>query len=213
MDAAALLSPSTLVPAILALSFAIGLNVYLTVLALGVMARMHWVALPPQLGILGSTPVMVASAVLFAAGFFADKIPGVDVLWNVAHTFVRVPAAALMAYAAGAQLTPEMHLLVTCAAVAAAMLAHGSKTAAHVAVTPSPEPFSNTAVSGVSDGLAIGITWLALHHPWAAASGAGVLAVAGVAGIWMAWRLLGRAVRKLRTRDVPHAQTMLARSR
>ena len=203
MDASVLLSPSTLVPAILALSFAVGLNVYLTILALGVMARMHWIALPAGLGMLADMPVMVAAAALFAAGFFVDKIPGVDVLWNVAHTIVRLPAAAAMAYAAGAQLSPAMHLLVTCAAVAAATLAHGSKTAAHVAVTPSPEPFSNTAVSGVSDGLAIGMTWLALHHPWAAGGCAGGLAVAGVAGIWMTWRLLVRAWQKLRASQVP----------
>jgi hypothetical protein len=79
-------------------AFAAGLNVYATVAALGLLARFGHVPLPPALQILETWPVITASGVLFAVEFFVDKIPAFDLVWSALHTFVRVPAAALLAY-------------------------------------------------------------------------------------------------------------------
>ena len=95
-----------------------------------------------------------------------DKIPGFDVVWNALHTVVRVPIAALVAYHASSQLTPQMQILATALGAAVALAAHGSKTALRTAVTPSPEPVSNIALSTTEDAAAIGLTWVATHHPY-----------------------------------------------
>jgi Domain of unknown function (DUF4126) len=163
-------TPSTTAALVIAASFAAGLNVYATVLTLGLLAHAHWVALPPGLETLSSWWIIGVSGTLFAAEFVADKIPGLDLLWNGLHTFVRVPIAALLAYRATSQLTPEMQLLATGVGAAIALAAHSSKTAARALVTPSPEPVSNIALSTGEDVAAVGITWLATQHPWTAAS-------------------------------------------
>ena len=164
-------SASTIAALVIALSFAAGLNVYATVFVLGALGRLHWAVLPPGLERLSETWIMVASGALFGVEVFADKVPGFDLIWNALHTFVRIPVAALLAYAAGEHLSPGAHLLVTCVGIAVAAIAHGSKTAARVAVTPSPEPFSNMALSAGEDGVAAGLSWAALHHPLATGGG------------------------------------------
>ncbi len=163
-------TPSTIAALIIAASFAAGLNVYATVLTLGLLAHAHWVALPPGLEVLGRWSVIGVSGAMFALEFFADKIPGVDIVWNSLHTFVRLPIAALLAYQASNQLSPQMQILAAVAGAAIALVSHGSKTAIRAAVTVSPEPLSNIALSTSEDALVVGITWLATRHPWVAAS-------------------------------------------
>ena len=106
-----------------------------------------------------------ACGVLFLVEFFADKIPAFDLFWNALQTFVRIPVAALIAYGATAQLSPEKQLLATLAGGAIALAAHGGKTAARAAVTPSPELVSNITLSLGEDALAIFLTWFATQHP------------------------------------------------
>ena len=190
-------SASSLTAIVVTLSFAAGLNVYLTVFSLGIMARMHWLALPDGLHALTNPWVMGVSGVLFAGEFFADKIPGFDLVWNALHTFVRIPAAALMAYAAGEHLTPEMHLLVTCVGAMVAAIAHGSKTALRVAVTPSPEPVSNIGLSTAEDAVALSLSWLVMHHPYVAGATAAVLSIAGLAAVWVSFSAIKAAGRAL----------------
>lgn len=122
-------------------------------------------------------PVIAASTVLFVIEFFADKIPAFDLIWNALHTFIRVPAAALLAYQATRQLSPEHQLLATLLGATVALIAHSGKTAARAAITPSPEPFSNIALSLAEDALAIALTWLATRHPYLAGALATVLIV------------------------------------
>ena len=153
-----------------AIAFAAGLNVYATVAALGLLARFGHVPLPPALQILETWPVITASGVLFAVEFFVDKIPAFDLVWSALHTFVRVPAAALLAYGATRQLTPVQQLLAALLGAAVALAAHGGKTAVRAAVTPSPEPFSNITLSLGEDVLAVSLTWLATRHPYTAAA-------------------------------------------
>ncbi len=95
-------SGEQIVAAVVATSFAAGLNVYATVATLGLLAHLGVLALPPALGLLASWWVIGVSGVLFAIEFFADKIPAFDLLWNTLHTFIRVPVAALLAYRATA---------------------------------------------------------------------------------------------------------------
>src|ERR1700688_530831 len=165
-----------------AVAFAAGINVYATISALGLLARVDRLPLPQALQLLEAWPVIAASTALFAIEFFADKIPAFDLVWSALHTFVRVPVAALLAYRATAQLTPGEQLLATLLGAAIALAAHSGKTAVRAAVTPSPEPFSN-----------ISLTWLATRHPYTA----GAIALCLVAIVILLARAVIRAVRAL----------------
>jgi Domain of unknown function (DUF4126) len=185
-------SPANITALIIAASFAAGLNIYATVLTLGILARTQWVALPPGLDSLGHTWVLVVCGVMFAMEFVADKIPGFDMVWNALHTVIRVPIAALVAYHASSQMSPQMQVLATAIGAVVALAAHSSKTALRAAVTPSPEPISNIALSSTEDVAAIGLTWFATHHPLIAAFIALTLLSAAI----MAARALLRAIQK-----------------
>jgi len=143
-------SASELLALLVATSFAAGLNLYATVATLGLLARGGVLPLPATLQLLASWYVIAISGVLFLIEFFADKIPAFDLIWNALHTFIRVPIAALLAYRATAQLSPTEQMLCAIAGGAIALAAHGGKTAARAAVTPSPEPISNISLSGIN---------------------------------------------------------------
>jgi hypothetical protein len=185
--------PAELFALLTAIAFAAGLNLYATVAVLGLLARFSQLPLPPGLQLLSTWPIVIASVALFTIEFFADKIPAFDLVWNALHTFIRVPIAGLLAYQATSQLPPERQLLATVLGAAVAFIAHGGKTAARAAVTPSPEPFSNMTLSLGEDALAIGLTWLATRHPYAAGATALILIVI----IVLMARLVIRALRSL----------------
>jgi hypothetical protein len=189
--------PSTLAGLVIAASFAAGLNIYATVLTLGFLARLHWVELPPGLDVLANWWVLGASAALFSVEFFADKVPGFDLIWNALHTFVRIPLAALLAYRATLQLSPEMQLLATCAGAAIALAAHSSKTAARTLVTASPEPISNIALSTSEDVAAVGLTWTATHHPLIAGGVAAALTIGALFTVRWIVRAISKTWKKL----------------
>jgi len=186
-------TPRQLAALVVATSFASGLNVYATVATLGLLARAGVVSLPPSLDIVTAWWVIAASAALYLVEFVADKIPAFDLVWNALQTFVRVPVAALLAYGATTQLSVGEQVLATTAGGLIALAAHGGKTAARVAVTPSPEPFSNIALSLGEDALAVFIMWLATQHPFWAAGIAAVLLVL----IVLVARAVVRAVRSV----------------
>src|SRR5689334_7889763 len=163
-------SPAQLAALIAATSFAAGLNVYATVGTLGLLSRAGVVQLPPSLHMVQAWPVIVIALVLFVIEFFADKIPAFDLLWNALHTFVRIPVAALIAYGAAAQLSPAAQLLSATAGGLIALAAHSGKIAARAAVTPSPEPLSNMALSVGEDAVAVFLTWFATRHPYISAA-------------------------------------------
>jgi Domain of unknown function (DUF4126) len=177
---------------IVAASFAAGLNIYATVLTLGILARTQWVPLPPGLDSLGHTWVLVACAIMFAIEFVVDKIPALDMAWNLLHTVVRVPIAGLVAYNASSHLSPQMQIMATAIGAAIALATHTSKTAIRAAVTPSPEPISNIALSTTEDAVAVGVTWFATHHPIIAASAALIFLASGI----IAARALLRAIHR-----------------
>src|SRR6202166_1742223 len=188
---------SELVGLIVAVSFAAGLNVYATVATLGLLTHAGLLDLPSGLHLLSSWWVIAASSVLFAVELFADKIPAFDLFWNALHTFVRIPVAALIAYGATSQLSPEKQLLAALAGGSMPLAAHVGKTAARAAVTPSTDPFSNFALSAGEDTLAVFLTWLATRPPIAAVViVAAFLAVIVVAMRWIV-RAMTRALKSL----------------
>ena len=196
-----LLNPGRLVALLVAVSFAAGLNLYVTVAALGLLGRFDVLQLPPGLAMLQQTWVIALAIGFAVVEAVADKIPYIDLVWNALHTFIRIPAAALLAYQAGNQLSPAEHVLVTAVAAVVAGISHTAKTSARVAVSASPEPVSNAVLSTLEDIAAAGVTWLATVHPYLSA-GIVVAAlvmmvllvrkiVAGVRGVWA--KLRGRA--------------------
>jgi hypothetical protein len=187
------LTGSDIFAIVLAASFAAGLNVYATVATLGLLSHAHAFALPPALHLVESWPVIVVCAVLFGLEFIADKIPVFDLIWNALNTFVKVPVAALLAYGATQHLSPGIQAAATVLGGAIALIAHGSKLAVRTAVTPSPEPFSNIALSLGEDVGAISLTWLATQHPIVA----GAIAVACLALSILAIRYVIGALRRM----------------
>jgi hypothetical protein len=162
--------PGRLTALLVAVSFAAGLNLYVTVAALGLLARFHVLNLPPGLSALDQTWVISLAIALSVIEAVADKIPYFDLVWNAVHTFIRVPAAAILAYQATNHLSPVEHALVTVVAAAIAAAAHTAKTSARVAVSATPEPFTNAALSTAEDFGAAGITWVATVHPYLGAA-------------------------------------------
>jgi len=182
-----------LTPFLVATSFAAGLNAYATVATLGLLGRFDLISLPPKLSLLTNWYVIGACSLLFLVEFIADKVPVFDLLWNALHTFVRPPIAALLAYGAASELSPEMQLLSAFVGGTIALAAHSGKTAARAAVTPSPEPFSNFTLSMTEDAVAVFLTWFATSHPyWAAA-----IAVLGLVAVIAALKYVVRTLRGL----------------
>jgi hypothetical protein len=174
-------------------SFASGLNVYATVATLGLLAHFHAFELPPALGLLDSWPVIIAAVLLFALGFFADKIPVFDLIWNALHTFVRVPVAALLSFGAAQHLSPGAQIAASALGGLIALAAHGGKVAIRAAATTSPEPFSNMALSFGEDLAAISLTWFATRHPIVAS----VIVAICLVLIVLAVRYVIRSLRRL----------------
>jgi len=182
--------------------FSAGLNVYATVAMLGILGRFNVLAVPRGLHVVQDWKIIAACCVLFALEFVGDKIPIFDLIWNAAHTFVRVPVAALIAYGATAQLPQWEQIAATFAGGLIALAAHGGKTAARAAVTSSPEPFSNFALSASEDALVVFLMWFATRHPYVSA---GIVAV-GLLIILLLVRFVVRSVRNL-LRDAENALT------
>ena len=178
---------------LLATSFAAGLNIYATVATLGLLSRAQVVALPPALHPVASWYVIGACLALFLVEFFADKIPAFDLVWNALHTFVRIPAAALLAWGATAQLSPGMQVLAAVLGGGIALAAHSGKMAARLAVTPSPEPLSNIGLSVGEDALSVFLTWFATQHPHIAAA----IVIAALLLVIFMIRFVIRAMRSL----------------
>lgn len=173
--------------------FAAGLNVYATMVALGLFSHAGILSLPAGIHLVGNWYVIGVCGILFMIEFIGDKIPVFDLLWNAMHTFVRIPMAALLTYAATPELPEWERLLATLLGSLIALASHGGKTAARAAATHSPEPFSNIGLSLGEDALVAFLLWYATRHPYAAA---GIVGVALVSIAVMS-RLVARALRRL----------------
>ena len=145
--------------------WASGLNAYAAVLVLGGAQQLGLVTLPHDLQVLGSPWVMGVAGLLFALNFFADKIPYVDSINDALHTFVRIPAGALLAYGAAGQLSPEIGVIAGLLGGTLAAGTHVAKTSTRALINTSPEPFSNIAASFAADFSVLGGLALAISHP------------------------------------------------
>jgi hypothetical protein len=145
--------------------WASGLNAYATVLVLGGAERLGLITLPHDLQALGSPWVLGVAAVLFALNFLADKIPYIDSINDMLHTFVRIPAGALLAYGAAGDLSPEVAIIAGLLGGTLAAGTHIAKSGSRALINTSPEPFSNIAASLAEDASVVGGLALALAHP------------------------------------------------
>lgn len=147
------------------LSWASGFRLYAALFIVGLLGRLHWIALPTHLAILGHTPVMVATGALLVVEFLVDKVPAVDSLWDSVQTLVRVPLGALLAWGVFAHASPEVQTIAVLAGGALAAGTHVAKASTRALVNTSPEPFSNWGLSFSEDGVLLFGMWLALRHP------------------------------------------------
>jgi|SRR5215472_4152150 len=192
------LNEGQLISLVVGASFAAGLNVYAMAGTLGLLGHFQAVHLPAALHLIENPWIIAVSLAMFVLHFFADKIPAFDLLWNTLHTFVRIPLAALIAYGATSQLSPGAQVATTALAGVIAAVAHTGKFAARAAVTPSPEPFSNAALSVGEDTVAVGLTWFATVHPYWSVVIVAVLLIVTVILI----RMFAKAVRSLLARGM-----------
>ena len=183
--------PQQIMALLVATSFAAGLNVYATVATLGLLGHYHVLPLPGRLEVMSHWTVIAVAAAMFVIEFFADKIPYFDLVWNLLHTFVRIPVAALIAWNATASMPASMQVVAAVLGGSIAAVAHTGKTAVRAGVTPSPEPVSNFALSTAEDVGAVGLTWLATKHPFVA----GTLAVVFIVITFLVARWIIRSLR------------------
>jgi len=148
-----------------AIGWASGIRLYLVVLLTGLAGYLGWVPLPGGLQMLAHPVVIAASGFMVFIEFFADKIPGLDSLWDMVHTVIRVPAgAALAAGVFGADHT-ALALVAALIGGGLAATAHTAKATTRAAINTSPEPFSNVGASLVEDSMVPAGLWLAVAHP------------------------------------------------
>lgn len=170
-----------------------GINLYATVVTLGLLQRFHLVKLPGGLDALQHGWILGIAGLLFVVEFAADKIPAVDSVWDAIHTFIRIPAGAVMAASAFAHFDPSVRLIALLAGGGVALSSHGTKAATRLAANTSPEPFSNIALSLVEDAIAVSASALMAFHPVVILS---VVAVFVVFAVWFTRKIV-RAVRGL----------------
>ena len=161
----------------LGFSFAAGINLYATVAILGLASRYGWVALPPQYQVFDNDWIIGTALVLYAVEFVADKIPWVDTVWDAVHTAIRPIGGALIAVATLGDASPATETLVALLGGALAAGTHLGKAGTRVVANASPEPFSNWVLSLTEDAFVVGLGFLALKYPAAAA----IVVIAGVA--------------------------------
>ncbi|MCA1624737.1 MAG: DUF4126 domain-containing protein [Acidobacteria bacterium] len=142
-----------------------GINLYATVTVLGLLQKFGAAKLPGGLDVLDNWWIIGIAGFLYAIEFFADKIPYVDSVWDVIHTFIRVPAGAIVAYAATNQMDESVSMIATLLGGGLAFSSHGTKAAVRATANLSPEPVSNWALSFIEDGIAIIGSILAVFAP------------------------------------------------
>jgi len=170
-----------------------GLRFYAVLFFLGLLHRTGIYPLPGSLDMLAHPWVLAISGLLFATEFFADKIPGVDTLWDAVHTFIRIPGGALLAAGAVAGGDPGLALAAGLLGGTVAASAHFTKAGSRALINTSPEPFSNWAASFTEDAVSLGALWLALQYPLLFL---GMLALFVLIALWLLpklWRGLRRA--------------------
>jgi len=146
-------------------AWASGINLYATILVLGLMGNSGAMPLPEELQLVQQPIVIGASALMYAVEFFADKFPGVDTGWDAIHTFIRIPAGAALAAAAVGNVDPSVSLAAALVGGSLSAATHATKAGSRVMINTSPEPVTNWAASIGEDLTVLGGLWVALNHP------------------------------------------------
>ncbi|MES0372377.1 MAG: DUF4126 domain-containing protein [Mariprofundaceae bacterium] len=146
-------------------AWASGINLYAAIFMLGMMGATGNMDLPPGLEVLENPMVLMAAGAMYVVEFFADKIPGIDTGWDAIHTFVRIPAGAMLAAGAVSEVDPAIAVAAGILGGGLTAATHATKAGTRVLVNTSPEPFSNWAVSIGEDIAVIAGLWTALNHP------------------------------------------------
>jgi hypothetical protein len=168
-----------------------GINLYATVAVLGLLQHYKFAQLPGGLEVLDNWWIIGVALGLYVVEFVADKVPYVDSVWDVVHTFVRVPAGAALALAATTELAPAVQVVALLLGGTLALSTHGTKATVRAAANTSPEPVTNWALSLAEDVVAVGAIVLAVLHPLV------ILAVILVFLLLLLW-LLPKVLRRLR---------------
>ncbi len=147
------------------LAWASGINLYATVAVVGMLGASGNMTLPPDLLILQDPAVIAAAAFMYCVEFFADKTPGVDTGWDAIHSFIRIPAAAVLAAGAVGDVNPAMVLAAAILGGALGATSHTLKAGSRVLINASPEPFTNWSASVAEDLMVFGGVWAAIYHP------------------------------------------------
>jgi len=174
-------------------AWASGINVYAVILVLGLLGTTGYMTLPADLEILMNPFVIAAAGLMYCVEFFADKTPGVDTAWDAIHTFIRIPAGAVLAAAALGEMDPALQIAAFIVGGGLAASSHAAKAGTRVMLNTSPEPVSNWTASVAEDALVVGGLWAALYHPAVFL----VLLVAVIAVTVWCLPKLWRAVRQL----------------
>ena len=173
------------------------MNLYATVATLGLLQHFGVVHLPPSLQVLAHPWVIGIAVGLYLVEFFADKFPYFDTIWDLVHTFIRPPAAAVLAFAAAGGTGAEWRWAAALLAGGVALTSHGTKASARAAANTSPEPFSNWMLSLGEDVLAVWLSWLATAHPAVTTIVVLVLLALCVFLLYRLFRFALRAIQKL----------------
>ena len=148
-----------------ALGWASGLRLYAVVFLTGLAGSLGWIHLPTGLQVLQQPALLYASGALLLVEFVADKVPWIDSLWDMLHTFIRIPAGAALAYGVFGGDQATWATLAALLGGTLAATAHAAKATTRAAVNTSPEPFSNIALSLAGDAIVPGMLWLSWQHP------------------------------------------------
>ena len=180
-----------------AIGWASGIRLYAVLFIVGGLGYLGLVNLPGGLATLAHPWVLVASGFMFAVEFFADKVPGVDTVWDVVHTFIRIPAGAAIAASVFGDSNAAMTLAAAILGGSLAAGSHFAKAGSRALINTSPEPFSNWSAS-LGEDLAVGtVLWLAFTHPIAALV---VLVILTASMIWLigkVWGFIGSLLRRV----------------
>ena len=157
---------ATIIALTMGTAWASGINLYAAVLMLGFMGLSGGMQLPPGLEILAHPAVLLAAGFMYVVEFVADKIPGVDTGWDTLHTFIRIPAGAVLAAGAAGTVDPSLSLAAALVGGGVAAVSHAAKSGTRILINASPEPFTNWTASVAEDVMVIGGLWMALNHPF-----------------------------------------------
>ncbi len=155
----------SIIAATMGVAWASGINLYAALFMLGLMGNTGSIVLPAGLEVLQNPLVMAAAGLMYCVEFVADKVPGVDTGWDALHSFIRIPAGAMLAAGMLSDISPEAELIGLILGGTLAAGSHFTKAGTRVLINTSPEPFSNWVASLGEDVLVIAGLWTALHHP------------------------------------------------